>query len=929
MSEAKRSRGGAAKIQGASWVHVLQGILEHPATRVVLSIAIVVSLIPHPWMHANDMLFVLLFGPEFIARLLVACRTETEEGEVDVVRGAGWKLPSWGDSLLLLVDLIALLSFFPWADHSTRWLRLFRLSRSVMLLRYWAPTVRDLWAVIRQRERARQVALMMMIVMAVAFAGAVVLNHATDEVGEDFDGDGRVGDAHDHKFWVRMYWALRQIEDPGNMLSSPHEVTTLVVSIGLTFFGLFLISFVIGVGTDAVQEIMVMSNLRSPGLRRHNVLINVDHSTKQLLVEVMEEYKQLVPEGLTPLTPRWFRELRKRGRQQREFVVVGKGEEPPDFLRTPELGRIIYRENSDEDDEAFLDRADVPLARRVVVLADVDSDKPDDETVRTLITIVERVREVDENDNAFTELIAEVLDESNIGAARKAIARASGRVEAHLVPTERLLALFAYSVGRRRGVGSLLMELITSSGHELYSYDYRRDDDSSAVPLGGAAESLEALFWRGLNREAHRRVLPLGVLWGGEQPEGEDVVLRPDINPPGHVGRFGGFVAIAPNLRVTADFADEVKAQPSAAAPPIEPAQATMPQLQVAPSNEMGRVLICGFRPATVNLVEAIIATTPTTEILILVEDEDAKSEALDDFEGYSNLVNTGLLDGPRGTFHLEDDALRCRSAGSGGDLAGHIHVEVGDWTSTRMLTHLPRGFGAAPEVDAVIMISSARSGSDATTATALMKLEHLRDHVSGGTSSASDHPIVVAELVNADLAHRLDRRYREMGHHNVMVFSIHELRAFFMFQSVVVPNFHRIYGELLAPWGQSLVRIDAAGGQGRCSFIALAAWLRTQGHLAVAIEIEDAPGHFTTYIAQGDPNQDDHIELSQLRGVWVVRTEDSAIVEPPDPETLVVPEPPAAPEPPPQPRHPSLPPMPEIAKDRGAPPPPPGTLEG
>lgn len=916
---------------GAGWVHALRHVLEHVSTRIILSVAIVVSLVPHEWMHANDMFFLLLFGPEFVARLLVACRTETEDGEVDVVRGAGWKLPSWGDTLMLLIDLVALLSFLPWADQGTRWLRLFRLSRSIMLLRYWAPTIRDLWAVMRRRERARQLALMGMIVCAVAFAGAVVLNHATDEVGEDFDGDGHVGDEHDHVFWVRMYWALRQIEDPGNMLTSPHEIATLVVSIGLTFFGLFLISFLIGVGTDAVQEIMVMSKLRSPGLRGHNVLINVDHSTKQLLYEVMEEYRKLVPEGLTPLTPRWFRELRKRGRQQREFVVVGKDEEPPDFLRTPELGRIIYRENSDEDDEAFLDRADVPHARRVVVLADVDSEKPDDDTVRTLITIVERVREAEEEEGeGLTELIAEVLDESNIGAAQKAIARASGRVEAHLVPTERLLALFAYSVGRRRGVGALLMELITSSGHELYSHDYRRDEQGTAVPMaGGAAESLEALYWRGLNRESHRRVLPLGVLWGGPQPGIDDVVLRPDLNPPEHEGAFAGFVAIAPNLRVTSDFAEEVRAAPAAAPRPIEAAQAAMPQLEVAPSNSMERVLICGFRPATVNLVEAIVATTPEAEILILVEDAKAKAEALDDFEGYSNLVNTRLLEGPRGTFHLEGDALRCRSAGSNGDLAGHIHIEVGDWTSTRVLTNLPQGFGAAPQVDAVIMISSARSGSDATTATALMKLEHLRDHVAGGPSSPEDHPIVVAELVNADLAHRLDRRYREMGHANVLVFSIHELRAFFMFQSVVVPNFHRIYGELLAPWGQSLVRIDAAGGQGRCSFVALAAWLRGQGHLAVAVEVEDAPGHLTTYIAQGDPSQDDHIELGRLRGIWVIRTEQSAIIDPPDPTTLVVPDVPPEPKRPPSaPRHPSLPPMPEIAKDRSTPPPPPGTLE-
>ncbi len=863
------------------WVGQLEFLLGHLATRVFLSLVIILSLIPHDWMHANDEVFLLVFVPEFVARVILAFRRARHD---DPSQQGNWGLPDSTDLFFLFVDLVALLSFLPWATRTTRWLRLFRLTRTVMLLRYWAPLVSDLWTVLRRRERARQLTLMIAAVGLVAFAGTVFLNHAADTVGEDFDGDGRVGDEHDHVFWVRMYWALRQIEDPGNMLQSPHETGTLVISVALTFFGLFLVSFLIGVGTDAVSEVMELSQLRSAGVKGHTVLLNLSTPTRALLDEVVGEYQKLVPTGTTLFSVRGLREFRRRAKQQREFVVVGRGSEPPDFLRDPEFARIIYRENSDEDDEAFLTRADVPLARRVVLLADVDSDAPDDETVRTLITIVERLREVtDADENARTNLIAEIVDESNIGAAQKAIARASGRVEARIVPTERLLALFAFSVARRRRAADLLVNILSSAGYELYSYDYRRSEmrDVTALPPmpAPASAALDSLYWRGLSRPPARRVLPIGVLMN---ETGQDRFQAPRValNPTPDMGmleedeRFCGFVALAPNLRVASEFADDLAAHPSSHPPGPPAGQFSLPSFRPDTTNPLRRVLLCGFRPATVNLIEAILTAEPRGEVLILVASETAKREALDAFAGHSNLVRTGLLDGLRGTFEpvaAAEDEFRCVPGNGGGKAVGRVIVEVGDWTSSRQLMRLPRDFGMAPEMDAIVLISSQRQGSDATTATALMKLEHLQDHFSerGGRS----HPqTVVAEVVNAELAHRLDRRYHAMGRDNVSVFSLHELRAFFMFQSIMVPEFTTVFGELLSPWGQSFVRLGAQAGQGQATFSQLAGQLRADGHVLIAVEMLDASGEHKLLVGQGDPDEDDRIDLARLQGVWIVQ---------------------------------------------------------
>jgi hypothetical protein len=888
------------------WVFLLESILGHYSTRIVLSIAIIVSLLPTEWMHGADVLFLFIFVPEFVALLLLSCRKEAGGGDE-----VGWRVPSLSSAALLLIDFVALLSFLPYAGDGTRWLRLFRLTRTVMLLRYWAPLLSDVWLVVRRRERSRQLSLLVLALILGVFAGTVFLNHATRDIGDDFDGDGDVGDEHDHVFWVRMYWGLRQLADPGNMINSPHETATVMVSMGLTIFGVVLASILVGIGADAVGELMSLSNLRSSGLKRHTVLVNLSSQTRQLVTEVQHEYQKLIPDELRPFTPRWFFELRRNAKRKRDFVVVGRSPEPPDFLREPELGGIMYRENSDDDDEAFMDRADVMLAHRVVIMADTEADQPDDDSVRTLITIVERLREhADEDPDARTQLIAEILDESNIGAAQRAIARAQGRVEAHIVPSERLLALFSFMVARRRGAEKLVTELMQSPGHEIYSWDYRQSEGTRGkVPAmpSPAADAFEALYWRGLSRPPSRRVLPVGILLSDPDRHARDdarVALNPtrDMAALEDEETFAGFLGLALNLRVAMEFADEVLADPSAAPVPIPEGEFTMPTIGSEVSNALQKVLICGFRPSMVNLIEAIITVEPRAQVLVLVEDLQARADALDAFDAHTNLVETKLLDGLRGTFSLKPgtDELQC-SPGDGRPAGGRIVVEVGDWTSSRQLMELPRELGTAVDMDLVMMVSSKRHGSDATTATALMKLEHLQGHLSGDHSKQT----VIAELINADLAHRLSRRYAAMGRDNVAVFSIHELRAFFMFQSMIVPNFNLIYGELLAPWGQSFVKLHASGGVGTCTFTQLAGKLRMEGRIPIAIEVGGK-----LFIAQGDPEQNDQVELARLTAIWVIRTE-----RPNQPSAAhpVVPAGPAS--------APKVPPLPK--KKAGVPPPP------
>lgn len=933
-SGSRTKRTGRTGARVFTWAARFLGRVE---SRLLLSIAIIVSLLPFEWVPAFDGLFLLLFGGEFLLRAMLIFRGEDlvahgpapggtpTRAEVEDARG--WRWPSSGTTLLLVLDLLALLSFLPSLigldAAETRWLRLFRLSRMLLLLSYWAPLVRDVWTVMLQRERARQVVLMGFIVLALSFAGAVVIDQMREAGDEiiDFDGDGVSGysdtgealDPDDERFVVHLWWAFRQIQDPGNMMASPEQAVAVVVSLGLTVVGLFMVTFLIGLGTDVVRELMELSRLRPPGLRGHTIVVNVNPSTQQLVHELYRYSRKLLPEGR--LSSRWLLELLRnteRGIRGARYLVVGRGHEPPDFLREPGLGRILYRQ-AQVDDHSFLHRTDVAAAQRVVLLADPDADDPDAATIQALLTITESLHDADEDaarrDPPFAWgigptrarlLIAEILDESNVAAARAAITgdgtgRDHARTRAFVVPSERLIALFNACITHRPGVGRLLEELLTSHGHELYTmfFDlpglgYRRDrrpnlpDDPSAV--------MAELIQRARSLPTRKRVVPVGVLMAGEGVDDIRVFINPEPDFSNLLdagaeqvsvdaarvelrteSRCLGFIAIADNFARVRELSDDLYARPRSQLPTEPSAGRSSLSLAVVPTTALARVLVCGFRNGTVSMVEALIHAEPRVQILIMVRDEQARAAAWDGFDAHTKLVRRNLMAGHHGQFHGDRErwALTWRDPANA-QADPQIHLVIGDWSSSRQLIALPLGFGHVEDVDAVILIASEHEGADARTAKTLMKLETL-----------TQAPRVVAEVLDVELARRLRRRSAKQNSTRVSVYSIQELRAFFMFQSVVVPAFDPVYAELMGPWGESFVQLrpelPAAPGAA-CTFVELADQLSRASRVLVAVELctDDAP-HLhgdacrTTLDVAAGTDADGSVDLSRLVSVWVI----------------------------------------------------------
>lgn len=84
----------------------LRRFLGRFEVRLFLSACIVVSLLPLAEVRQLDVVFLAVFGVEFLLRAALVLRSEDGEG--------GWHWPQRGTLLLLLFDLLALVSFFPW-----------------------------------------------------------------------------------------------------------------------------------------------------------------------------------------------------------------------------------------------------------------------------------------------------------------------------------------------------------------------------------------------------------------------------------------------------------------------------------------------------------------------------------------------------------------------------------------------------------------------------------------------------------------------------------------------------------------------------------------------------------------------------------------------------------------------------------------------
>jgi hypothetical protein len=158
---------------GDDWLDRVERVLENSAVRVVLSLLIVISVLPPEAATAQALgaertrnwFFFAVFGVEFCLRAAIHMRHRSARKGI-------------GEPVLLILDLVAVLSFLPWERFTSDLavVRLIRLSRIVLLLGYWRSMVSDLWSILTSRERRFQVAFVFFTGFVLAFSSAVALH---------------------------------------------------------------------------------------------------------------------------------------------------------------------------------------------------------------------------------------------------------------------------------------------------------------------------------------------------------------------------------------------------------------------------------------------------------------------------------------------------------------------------------------------------------------------------------------------------------------------------------------------------------------------------------------------------------------------------------------------------------------------------------
>ena len=405
-----------------SWLDSALSFLDSVTTRTVLSLLILVSVLPPSVLGIEAgsplyALFLLVFGPEFLVRVLLLERRRRQ-------RRLGLS-----ETVVISFDLVAIISFLPVASGTG--LRFLRLARLLLLIGYWRNLLLDLWRLISSRERRYQVFLVLVLGVILALGSAVILVEL--DVRHDFDGDEKVAPedlGFAHVFW----WSFRQIQDPGNLVNRFDHPMVVVVSLLLTFAGLLLFSFFIGIGTNLVAELVERSRSQPLSLSRHTVIL-----------------------GLTPYTSILLRELakiyRKNLRPYRGAILAEA--ERPDDLADPSLRYFDFR-HGDPGRTDDLERVALDRAKRVIIVGD-ESRQPDAAVIAAILA-ARRVRH-------DVPIYPDLEHERNFHAAR-----AAGGIQTHLVGSGSMLGYFVAQNVAYPGVQRLYRELLRSAGCEIYSY---------------------------------------------------------------------------------------------------------------------------------------------------------------------------------------------------------------------------------------------------------------------------------------------------------------------------------------------------------------------------------------------------------------------------------------------------------------------------
>ncbi|MEM1179873.1 MAG: hypothetical protein AAGM22_16110 [Acidobacteriota bacterium] len=758
------------------WLDAAGRALQSFSVRGVLSALIVVSILPPKLFAQGERLwpvFLAVFGAEFVLRLVILIRDRLRL-ELRV-----------SELLILGLDLLALLSFLPvWPAK----LQILRLVRLLLLLGYWRGLLLELWGLLTHQERRYQIGLVLLLGAVLAFGSAALLVEVG--VAHDFDGNGVV-DAGDTDFGVLLWWSFRQIQEPGNLVTSWEDPRLVVVSLLLTFSGLLLFSFFIGIGTTVVGELVERARQQPVGFGGHTVILGATSYTGILLRQLSEAY-------------------RKNSRTYRGALMADP--EEYDLLRA-EAGRQMRFRPGDPSRVEDLRRVNVERAKRVIILGNESRD-PDAAVISA--TLATRRMHSD------VALYLDLEHERNAAAARVA-----GGRRTHIVGSGAMLGYYVAQNVSCPGIHRLYRHLLQSSdGCEIYTYIF--DAAERRGFPGRTSLDLEAVDRLALER--HRTTL-LGFLVA-EDPEEVledddlDILLHPlraagagippdepayalDGSTNLRAGCLRGIIGIAPGFRDLAGLGRRLGADKIEGVDSEEPSE-PFGDLELRPARRAPeRVLILGAGPRVPRVVMELIGAFGALEITVVAGVHEPSVQVAHDMRV---MLEEAFGTPPVDLEGTERSEVRLRVDSAAG--VAEITLRVADWAHGHVLEAV--GPELVEAVDILLFLPSLDIAEDRDGRIALDCL-HLAHLAKTGDIRFKPEAHVLALMRDPAKGDLLDQRLLGMGLHTeagggtlcrFTITSRERARHRFLMQSVFVRGLNAIYLHLLSSRGLTLRRV-------------------------------------------------------------------------------------------------------------------------
>lgn len=831
--------------------------LEKRPLKFFLALMIIVSLLPFASLeHALRPLFILVFAVELALRAVALARPHYE------VRRFEW--------FFLLIDFLAFASFLPLehvlGTHSTESFVALRLMRLALLLRFARELAADVYSIITRREQLQQFGLVTIGVFSLAFGTAVVLHHLP--IRYDYNGLGQ-----DSGFVDRLWWSFRQLQSPDNLVPNlrvPWPIA--ILSLFLTIVGVFVISFIIGLGANIVDQVVRAERRRRVDYDDHSLVIGPVHDAEMLVTEFVRLYER------NRNLRRWFRPaelyqwIRRRGPRPKRhalprMALLGIQPDPPGYLYDPGMRWVVYREGDGWDPEA-LERVATKDAKRALILSRSDAG-PDADAVTSMALASFR------GQNPHAQVFVEVIDSTN----RNLMLTIGGP---HTFPLDmpRFLGLFLCQHLVTPGVEALYTDLMTADGSEFYTHIFvdKREIDALAAMSNDGYVDFEPLA-----RHAYteRSVLLVGVFLGSDPPQKThgfvqvgslEQWLNPMRDPPegcrlrklgaraGKIplqslrGLIGVTATYAPLRRYGRDLVMGDGYSQLELVPQHDPKLLAWAERATMARGLLERIVVIGYSAALPSMVHELARFMPGVDAtLILGERGDERlplGERLASLD--IGIASDAPLPGRIGvTLPLEHNGKVTVYTHQGQDLASFA-VEC-----------TQRG---AP-IGAVVFLSEPEAiDRDARTTMRLLRFAGALEQKNKVHRADKLH--ILAEFVSVQKGEHVRRLldpqrcgFASADDLRLTLVSTERIKNYFMVHSAFVPGVTRLYDEILAEDGQEIVRLDldknlADHLDNQVTFNQIREVFATRQILPIALEIH-------TY-TDTEPNKapKDHVEI-------------------------------------------------------------------